>query len=203
MNFDTLSQQTRATGGSISSDDTYVFDLPQASYRPLKIGVLSRKTKLEDLLEKINLKHEDYIWYTEVLKVSTKTRDNKDYYIILSTNLFYMLRISDGKVKSYTYQDVESIRHWNTPQTQHGFKLRFYRKDGNLKNPQKEMTFTCKNSESYFSVTHVIERQMPLNWQLFFEAKIEIQSDDCYQFHAYLLKENRFGQAQPRFIILT
>jgi len=28
MNFDTLSQQTRATGGSISSDDTYVFDLP-------------------------------------------------------------------------------------------------------------------------------------------------------------------------------
>lgn len=27
--------------------------------------------------------------------------------------------------------------------------------------------------------------------------------DDCYQFHAYLLKTNRFGSAQPRFIILT
>ena len=44
---------------------------------------------------------------------------------------------------------------------------------------------------------------MPLKWQQFFEEKIEISADDCYQFHAYLLKQNRFGSAQPRFIVLT
>ena len=42
-----------------------------------------------------------------------------------------------------------------------------------------------------------------MKWQQFFEEKIEITSDDCYQFHAYLLKQNRFGSAQPRFIVLT
>lgn len=81
--------------------------------------------------------------------------------------------------------------------------MRFYRKDGNLKNPQKEMTISCKDAESYFSATHVIQRQMPLNWQQFFEKNIEVQDDDCYQFHAYLLKQNRFGSAQARFIVLT
>ena len=44
---------------------------------------------------------------------------------------------------------------------------------------------------------------MPLNWQQFFETSLQITSDDCYQFHAYLLKTNRFGTAQPRFIVLT
>lgn len=65
------------------------------------------------------------------------------------------------------------------------------------------MTIVCKDNESNFSVQHVIQRQMPLNWQRFFEEKIGIQDNDCYQFHAYLLKTNRFGSAQPRFIILT
>ena len=66
-----------------------------------------------------------------------------------------------------------------------------------------EQTFICQDADSYFSVTHVIQRQMPHKQQQFFEEKLEIQADDCYQFHAYLLKENRFGSAQPRFIILT
>ena len=44
---------------------------------------------------------------------------------------------------------------------------------------------------------------MPINWQKFFEEKLQLPSDDCYQFHAYLLKTNRFGSAQPRFIVLT
>jgi hypothetical protein len=73
--------------------------------------------------------------------------------------------------------------------------MRFYRKDGNLKNPQKEMTVACKDGETYFSATHVIQRQMPLNWQKFFENNIKLDDDDCYQFHAYLLKQNRFGSA--------
>ena len=44
---------------------------------------------------------------------------------------------------------------------------------------------------------------MPLVWQGFFEKYLEIQSPDCYQFHAYLLKFNRFSTAQPRFIVIT
>lgn len=50
-----------------SSD--FTFDLPQATYRPLKIGLLSRKTKLEEILELLKMPHEDFIWYTDVLKV--------------------------------------------------------------------------------------------------------------------------------------
>ena len=44
---------------------------------------------------------------------------------------------------------------------------------------------------------------MPHKWQEFFEKSIQMQADDCYQFHVYLLKENRFGAAQPRFMLLT
>lgn len=54
------------------------------------------------------------------------------------------------------------------------FKLKFYKKDGNFKLPQKEFNFTCKDSEAAFTVSHVIQRQMPLNWQLFFETNLEI-----------------------------
>lgn len=122
---------------------------------------------------------------------------------MLGTKSLLLVRKSDSKAKAYLYQDVESLRPWVTPQTQHGFKMRFYRKDGNLKNPQKEQTISCADAESYFSATHVIQRQMPLTWQKFFETNLELEADDCYQFHAYLLKQNRFGAAQPRFIILT
>ncbi len=43
-NFDSISNQSRTTisRASVSSED-FVFDL-QAKYRPLKVGVLSRKT---------------------------------------------------------------------------------------------------------------------------------------------------------------
>ena len=123
--------------------------------------------------------------------------------MVLATDCLYAVNQTNNKVKKYLYFDIESLRPWITPQVNHGFKLRYYRKDGNLKNPQMEQTFICKDADSYFSVTHVIQRQMPLKWQQFFEEKIEIQADDCYQFHAYLLKENRFGAAQPRFMILT
>lgn len=36
-------------GGGDSGD--FVLDLPQAHYKPLRVGVLSRKTKLEEILE--------------------------------------------------------------------------------------------------------------------------------------------------------
>ena len=40
----------------------------------------------------------------------------------------------------------------------HCFRIRFYRKDGNLKIPQKEKNIVCESSEAYFNVTHIIER---------------------------------------------
>ena len=49
--------------------EDFILDLPQARFRPLKVGVLSRKTKLEEILEKVHLAQEDYIWYTEIKKV--------------------------------------------------------------------------------------------------------------------------------------
>lgn len=191
MNFDTLSQQTRTTGGgSSSSQEEFVLDLPQAHFKPLKVGILQRRTKLDEILEKLHLPHEDFIFYTDVnkvndyqyntLQVSKKSRDLKPYLLVLATDCFYTIGIKKNNKKSYQYFDIESLRPWITPQFQHGFKLRYYRKDGNLKNPQMEQSFICKDAESYFSVTHVIQRQMPHKWQEFFEKSIQIQADDCY-----------------------
>lgn len=61
---------------SASDGLDFVFDLPQAHYKPLKVGVLSRKTKLEEILELTKLPHEDFIWYAEVLKVTHHTHLN-------------------------------------------------------------------------------------------------------------------------------
>jgi hypothetical protein len=49
--------------------EEFVLDLPLARYKPLKVGILQRKTKLEEILEKLNLPHEDFIFYTEINKV--------------------------------------------------------------------------------------------------------------------------------------
>ena len=130
--------------------------MPQAHFKPLKVGILQRKTKLDEILEKLNLPHEDFIFYTEVNKVSKKSRDLKPYLLVLATDCFYTINLKKNNKKSYMYFDIESQRPWITPQYNHGFKLRYYRKDGNLKNPQMEQSIICKDAESYFSVTHVI-----------------------------------------------
>ena len=31
----------------------FVLDLPQAHYKPLRIGIMTRKTKLEEILERL------------------------------------------------------------------------------------------------------------------------------------------------------
>jgi hypothetical protein len=78
--------------------------------------------------------------------------------MVLATDCLYAVNQTNNKVKKYLYFDIESLRPWITPSINHGFKLRYYRKDGNLKNPQMEQTFICKDADSYFSVTHVIQR---------------------------------------------
>lgn len=70
MISDSNSQQTRATSlGGVNGSDDFVLDLPVAHYKPLRIGTVGRKTKLEEILDKVNLSFEDYIWYTDVSKV--------------------------------------------------------------------------------------------------------------------------------------
>lgn len=90
---------------SDTSGDEGTFDLPQSYYKPLKVGVLNCKTKLEVALEICNLPYEDFIWKTSVDKISRKTLDPKPYQIVLATNCFYTMREKNNKnqVKSYLY----------------------------------------------------------------------------------------------------
>ena len=43
-----------------------------------------------------------------------------------------------------------------------------------------------------FSVTYLIQRQLPIYWQEFFEQNLNLQSSDCYQFHAFVVKRNTY-----------
>eukprot|EP00347_Sterkiella_histriomuscorum_P002095 403369493 len=198
--------QTRSSMSTLTNqmdnDEFDVNQLPTPYYKPLRIGTVGRKTKLEEILGKVGISFEDYIWYTDIKKLSVKQNREKEYILVLATNCIIRFNKEKQQSKSYQYQDVESMRHMDNAK-QYSLKLKFYRKDGNLKTPQKEFNITCKDSEAFFTVQHVIQRQMPLNWQMFFENNVDIQANDCYQFHAYLLKTNRFGTSQPRFILLT
>jgi hypothetical protein len=44
-------------------------------------------------------------------------------------------------------------------------------------------------------MTHLIERQLPVKWQAFFEKELAIENPDCYQFHCFLIKTNKWGAA--------
>ncbi len=93
MHSETASSRSTTNQSMMSnSSDDLNFDLPQ-HYKPLRIGILSRKTKLEEILEHLNLPHEDYIWYTEVLKVQTYLvnflNSNQEKHVMISHTLFY------------------------------------------------------------------------------------------------------------------
>jgi hypothetical protein len=55
------------------------------------------------------------------------------------------------------------------------------------------------------SAVHCIHKLIPGYWQEFFEKNLGILDDtnDCYQFHAFVLKQNRFYQWQRRFIVFS
>lgn len=80
-------------GGGEDFDEPFVLDLPKAHYAPLKVGILTRKTKLDETLETIGLQPDKYIWYTEITKKSSKTGKIKFYRLILATDSFYMLSL--------------------------------------------------------------------------------------------------------------
>lgn len=56
-------------------DEILDFDSYKPHYKPLRIGTMGRKTKLEGILDKIQLSFEDYIWYTDVTKVDLHSLD--------------------------------------------------------------------------------------------------------------------------------
>lgn len=65
-----------------------------------------------------------------------------------------------------------------------------------------------------FNITYCIERQMNIEWQKKLEEqlgmlpthkidKTNFDQDDCYQFHGYVKKKNRWTFYDNRFIVLT
>jgi len=70
MSADNTSHNTRATMDTGNTNEPFVFEPPKhIHYAPLRIGTVGRKTKLEEILDKINLSFDQYIWYTDVSKV--------------------------------------------------------------------------------------------------------------------------------------
>lgn len=72
---------------------------------------------------------------------------------------------------------------------------------------EEEKKDTSQKKE--FAFCHVFERMIPLWWQEFFEANLKITGtnasgfQDCYQFHAFIIKKNTWGMNQRRFMVLT
>lgn len=127
----------------------------------------------------------------------------------MARDQFITLR-ADGKVTVYSYFEVESVvRKPSKNLTQFSFQLNFYAKEYGAK--RKSLTFVCdedlsnasqeetKSSETKeFAFIHTFQRMLPMFWQKFFEEKLEIKglspdgTEDCYQFHAFVLKKNKF-----------
>lgn len=53
--------------------------------------------------------------------------------------------------------------------------------------------------QDFFIANHLIDKQIPIYWQKFFEKELKIVAPDCYQYHCFLTKWNAWNIAQPRF----
>ena len=63
-NFDVLLKTRQTNEFQIIGDSNKQFDLPTPIYsNVIQIGEVSRKTKIEQICEQINIKESDYIWY--------------------------------------------------------------------------------------------------------------------------------------------
>lgn len=105
------------------------------------------------------------------------------------------------------------------------FALNFYPKEQGAK--RKIIKFSCdeekppnqddqymqkKSETKEFAFVHVFERMLQVYWQEFFEKNLGIQGkvkvdeapfEDCYQYHAFVLKKNSYFMMQRRFMVLT
>lgn len=66
---------------------------------------------------------------------------------------------------------------------------------------QTEVQAVQRHETKGFAIIHVFERMMPRFWQMFFEQNLnikgkcmigDIEYEDIYQYHAFVLKKNRF-----------
>lgn len=142
----------------------------------------------------------------------------------------FCTRDTKGKVHHYFYYEVESVGRVNTDNTDRQFKfvLNFYAKEYGAKN--KVLKFTCEEGKEIedleeskdegvkkaetkeFAFIHIFERMLPVYWQKFFEENLKIEGlsdvdgipiEDCYQYHAFVLKKNSYFMMQRRFMVLT
>ncbi len=99
------------------------------------------------LLEQCNIKYEHFIIRCNAVKESNskdKVVVKKPCILVLYKDGFCTRRVSDGKVTSYFYYEVESIKKFNTDhdETQFAFQLNFYAKEYGAK--KKVLRFVCE-----------------------------------------------------------
>ena len=94
-------------------------------------------------------------------------------------------------VQKFNLMDFEFIQRLQNPIRT--FVLQSYNKTTKSVEQAPQITIECKKDETYFILTHLIEKYLPLKWQAFFEEALKIKDPDCYQFHCYLLKKNKYG----------
>lgn len=104
-------------------------------------------------------------------------------------------------VQTFDLMDFEFIQ--KLPSPPRSFVLQIYNKTTKQVDTEPQIKIECKKDDSFFVLTHLIEKYLPLQWQGFFERALTIRPPDCYQFHCYLTKKNAYGQRQPRFFVIS
>ena len=111
-------------------------------------------------------------------QIDGAAKDNKEdllqerVEVIESQNI---VEVRDYQV--YDIMDFEFIQRLQQPKR--SFILRKYNKL--LTNQEMPyLQIECTKDEQYFILTHLIERQLPMKWQAFFEKALLIQQPDCY-----------------------
>ena len=88
--------------------------------------------------------------------------------------------------------DFEFIQKLKSPKRT--FILMTYNKDMDDAAKMPFVQITCDTNESYFIVTHLLEKYLPMRWQGFFEKSLQLESNDSVQYHCFLIKTNSWGQ---------
>lgn len=87
--------------------------LPDLLYDKLQLGNVSRRTRLDEILELIRIPYEEYILYVKAVKVSSsKPAVEKEVYLVLTKNSIVTIRRTGdtlGCVTRYSYVQVESV----------------------------------------------------------------------------------------------
>ena len=75
MQAKSVSQVPSSTSTSLA--DVELSFLPTPIYKKMQIGVISNRSRLDDILDKCNVPYEEYIFYVEAIKVRTSILRNR------------------------------------------------------------------------------------------------------------------------------